>query len=79
ALAWDVGTGSGQGAKLLSPFFDRVVATDASKQQLEHAVPVSNVTYYQANEEKSGLAKGHFLVEWGIAKSKQDRVFSFMY
>ncbi len=58
ALAWDVGTGSGQGAKLLSPFFDRVVATDASKQQLEHAVPVSNVTYYQANEEKSGLAKG---------------------
>ncbi len=33
-LAWDVGTGSGQAAQLLTPHFARVVATDASPSQV---------------------------------------------
>lgn len=44
-LAWDCGTGSGQTAVALAAHFDRVVASDASERQLEHAVPAPNVDY----------------------------------
>ena len=37
-LAWDCGTGSGQAARSLITRFDRVIATDISLAQLEHAV-----------------------------------------
>lgn len=36
-LAWDVGTGNGQAARGLAPFFDRVHATDASPEQIAEA------------------------------------------
>lgn len=36
-LAWDCATGSGQAALGLAPHFRRVVATDASAEQIRHA------------------------------------------
>ncbi|MBK7874505.1 MAG: class I SAM-dependent methyltransferase [Planctomycetes bacterium] len=56
ALAWDVGTGSGQAARLLAPHFERVIATDASAEQLAHAEAHTNVEYGCAPAESSGLA-----------------------
>ena len=37
-LAWDVGTGNGQAALDLAKFYKQVVATDASKAQIENAL-----------------------------------------
>lgn len=54
-LAWDCGTGSGQAAVLLAERFTRVVATDASKEQLAHAVVHPRVVYRVALEGDSGL------------------------
>jgi SAM-dependent methyltransferase len=45
ALAWDAGTGSGQVAGALAQHFDRVVATDASSEQLARAIPHERVEY----------------------------------
>jgi ubiquinone/menaquinone biosynthesis C-methylase UbiE len=53
--AWDCATGSGQAAIGLIRHFRRVIATDASAQQIEHATPVSNIDYRVAPAEASGL------------------------
>lgn len=45
-LAWDCGTGSGQAAHGLVPYFQQVVATDASEQQIANAIPHEHITYY---------------------------------
>ena len=45
ALAWDAGTGNGQVAVALAAHFERVVATDASGEQLAHAIPHERVAY----------------------------------
>ncbi len=57
-LCWDCGTGSGQAAIGLAPYFDQVVATDASRAQLAHARPAARVVYTVALAERSGLAEG---------------------
>jgi len=57
-VAWDCGTGSGQVAVDLGRTFERVIATDASAAQLEHAVPAPRVEYRVAGAESSGLADG---------------------
>ena len=36
-LAWDCATGNGQAARGLSPFFNKIIATDASSSQIEQA------------------------------------------
>ena len=54
-LAWDCATGSGQAAVGLSRRFLKVVATDASDEQLSHATPVGNVEYRVAPAENSGI------------------------
>jgi ubiquinone/menaquinone biosynthesis C-methylase UbiE len=56
--AWDCGTGSGQAAAGLSSHFRRVIATDASSQQIEHAIQLANVDYRVAPAEASGLEEG---------------------
>ena len=53
--AWDSGTGSGQAALGLAPYFPQIVATDASASQLEHAKPAAGVEYRVAPAESSGL------------------------
>lgn len=55
-LAWDCATGSGQAAGGLASRFERVVATDASPDQLGNARPFPNVEYRVARAESSGLA-----------------------
>ena len=57
-LAWDCGTGSGQAAAALAEHFERVRATDASAEQLAHAVPHARVEYAAALESGSGLPDG---------------------
>jgi SAM-dependent methyltransferase len=54
--AWDCATGSGQAALGLAPHFSRVVATDASAEQIRHAVPHPHIDYCVAPAEASGLA-----------------------
>jgi len=44
-LAWDVGAGNGQASVSIAEHYDRVIATDISKQQLELARKHPKVTY----------------------------------
>ena len=55
SLAWDCATGGGQAAAALAGAFERVVATDASPQQLAQANPNPHVEYRVAPAESSGL------------------------
>ncbi|HLG89346.1 MAG TPA: class I SAM-dependent methyltransferase [Alphaproteobacteria bacterium] len=54
-LAWDCGCGSGQLSALLAEAFERVVATDASAEQIGSAAPAERVEYRVAPAEASGL------------------------
>lgn len=54
-LAWDCATGNGQAAIALTPFFDRIIATDASEAQICSAAPHSRIDYRVARAEGSGL------------------------
>jgi SAM-dependent methyltransferase len=54
-LAWDAGTGNGQAAVLLAESFEKVIATDASAEQIANAKPHPRVTYRVARERDSGL------------------------
>jgi SAM-dependent methyltransferase len=55
-LAWDCATGNGQAAIALAGYFDRVIATDVSEEQIRHAVPHPKIEYRAAPSEESGLA-----------------------
>ena len=57
-LAWDCATGNGQAAKGLAPWFDRVIATDGSSDQIARAEPVAGVEYRVAMAERCGLDDG---------------------
>ena len=54
-LAWDVGTGSGQAAVAMAPYFGKVIGTDPSANQIEHAKAHAKVEYRQGTAEHSGL------------------------
>jgi SAM-dependent methyltransferase len=56
SLAWDVACGSGQLSTLLGDEFERVIATDASRAQIEQAAPHPHVEYRVEPAEKSSLA-----------------------
>ncbi|MDH5804378.1 MAG: class I SAM-dependent methyltransferase [Gemmatimonadota bacterium] len=58
ALAWDCGTGNGQAAVGLADYFDKVVATDPSEAQLNHAVLCDRVHYECCSEGECGLKDG---------------------
>jgi ubiquinone/menaquinone biosynthesis C-methylase UbiE len=57
-VAWDCGCGSGQMSVPLAKSFARVVATDASSEQIAHATPHPKVEYSVAPAEKTGIAQG---------------------
>jgi ubiquinone/menaquinone biosynthesis C-methylase UbiE len=59
-LAWDAACGNGQASVGLAEHFDKVIATDASKSQLEHAIQNPKVSYQQSTAESSGLESGAF-------------------
>ncbi|UVS67766.1 class I SAM-dependent methyltransferase [Nitrososphaera viennensis] len=55
-LAWDCATGNGQAAALLAGYFKQVVASDASKKQIENARAGPNVRFAVFPAEKPDLA-----------------------
>ncbi|MEO8035804.1 MAG: class I SAM-dependent methyltransferase [Acidobacteriota bacterium] len=54
-LAWDVGTGNGQVAIALAGQMERVVATDASGDQLAHALPHARIEYRHEPADRVSL------------------------
>ena len=58
--AWDVATGNGQVAAVLSQSFKRVLATDLSAQQLEQAPQVPNIDYRVQTAEEDFDANEQF-------------------
>ena len=53
--AWDCGTGNGQAARSLADYFDNVLATDASKDQLGQALKHPRINYRVEPAEKISL------------------------
>lgn len=53
--AWDCATGNGQAAVALAGHFARVVATDASPEQIANAAPRAGIEYRVAPAEAPGL------------------------
>lgn len=53
--AWDCATGNGQAAQALARYFERVIATDASAEQIAHAAPCPRVEYRVVPAEAPGL------------------------
>lgn len=58
--AWDCATGSGQVAKYLDDHFEKVIATDISKEQLSYAPKKGNIEYRNVPAEDSGLPANYF-------------------
>ncbi|MCX5689115.1 MAG: class I SAM-dependent methyltransferase [Planctomycetota bacterium] len=56
AVAWDCGTGNGQAAHALGRRFDRVIATDASSDQIAQAVPAPRIEFHVAAAEHTAIA-----------------------
>lgn len=54
-LAWDCAAGSGQASRGLAEYFDQVVATDASRAQIDAASPHPKIEYRVAAADDSGL------------------------
>lgn len=50
--AWDCATGNGQAAHGLLPYFRRIIASDASIDQLYQAIPHERITYLLAMAEQ---------------------------
>lgn len=53
--AWDCATGNGQAAAFLSEYFEQVIASDASKKQIENAQPRNNIRYEVFPAERTNL------------------------
>ncbi len=53
---WDCGTGNGQAAVELAKYFDHVIATDASSEQIKNAKLHPKITYKVAPAEKTDIA-----------------------
>ncbi len=54
-LVWDCATGSGQSAVKLTKYFNKVIATDASRSQISNALQHQGINYYVCNSEESVL------------------------
>ena len=67
-LAWDCGTGNGQAARELVKHFQRVIATDASLDQVAQAAPHERIEYRVERAEEASLeTRSVDLVTVGIA------------
>ena len=59
-MAWDCATGNGQAASILADYFEKVVATDISAQQLNNAIQKSNVSYLESAAEQTPFNDNSF-------------------
>ena len=55
-LAWDCGCGNGQATQGLVPYFEQIIATDPSRQQIDHAMKHERINYAVAPAEDSGIS-----------------------
>src|SRR2546422_3157121 len=55
SLVWDCACGNGQAALDLARHFERIIATDASREQIASATPHAKVEFRVASAEQSGL------------------------
>ncbi len=53
--AFDCGTGNGQGAIMLAPYFEHVYASDPSQAQIDKAPTNDNISYHVATAEQCPL------------------------
>ncbi|MBC7875088.1 MAG: class I SAM-dependent methyltransferase [Ferruginibacter sp.] len=60
SAAWDCATGNGQTAKELARYFERVVATDISQQQLDNAEQAVNIFYSLQPAEQTNFPDNSF-------------------
>ena len=58
--AWDCATGNGQTAKELAKYFEKVFATDISRQQLDNAYQVNNILYSVQPAEQTTFEDNSF-------------------
>jgi ubiquinone/menaquinone biosynthesis C-methylase UbiE len=56
SLVWDCAAGNGQAAVDLAQRFEKVIATDASREQIASAKPHPDIEFRVAPAEQSGLA-----------------------
>jgi SAM-dependent methyltransferase len=56
SLVWDCAAGNGQATRGLAERFKKVIATDASREQVASAAPHPNIEWRVAPAEQSGLA-----------------------
>ena len=54
-VAWDCATGNGQSAACLAKYFKQVYATDASAEQIKHAIQRHNIHYAVSPAHTTGL------------------------
>lgn len=54
-LAWDCACGNGQASVSLADYYQKIIATDASSTQIEHAISHPKITYKIVTAENSGL------------------------
>ncbi|WP_246054214.1 class I SAM-dependent methyltransferase [Antarcticibacterium flavum] len=57
---WDCGTGNGQLAAALAPYFERVEATDISRQQIAEAKQKENINYTAVPAERTNFPGSFF-------------------
>lgn len=57
-LAWDCATGSGQAARDLVNYYEQVVATDASAEQISRAIAHERIAYRVEPAEETSLLPG---------------------
>lgn len=57
---WDVGTGNGQLAVMLSDLFQNVYATDISERQLQNAIARPNIQYSKQSAELTNFSSNQF-------------------
>lgn len=55
-VVWDAACGSGQAAVALTEFFEDVFASDASRQQIAHAIRHPDVQYREEPAEECGMS-----------------------
>jgi ubiquinone/menaquinone biosynthesis C-methylase UbiE len=59
-VAWDCATGNGQTAKELAPHFSKVMATDISRKQIDHAYQSPSIIYSVQPAEQTDFADQSF-------------------